>query len=69
MKIMVQLAVTFFDDDNKRTKGFITHVINLSNEEALERLVEHFQGPALDDIPLSQDDCIIYDPDVDDDLL
>ena len=70
MKIMVQIQATFFDDDNKLIRGgFITHVINLSNKKALDRLVEHFQGPALDGIPLSQDDCIVYDIDVDDKLL
>lgn len=70
MKIMVQIQATFFNDDNQQiTGGFITHVINLSNEDALEKLVEHFQGPALDDIGLKQEDCIIYEPEVDDKLL
>ena len=70
MKIMVQIQATFFDDDNRlELGGFSTHVINLSNKDALERLVEHFQGPALDDIPLSVDDCIVYEPEGVDKLL
>ena len=63
MKIVVELDVTFYDDVYSQPMGggFTTHIINLSNEDALERLVEHFQGPALDNIPLSPEDCIPYD--------
>jgi len=70
MKILVQIQASFFNDDNKPIRGgFITHVINLSNEDALEKLVEHYQGPALDDIGLEVEDFIVYDPEVDDKLL
>ena len=63
MKIRVDLQVTFYDDvySQPMTGGFTTHIINLSNEDALERLVEYFQGDGLDAIALSQEDCIPYD--------
>ena len=63
MKISVELKVTFYDDvcGHLICGGFTTHVINLNNEAALERLVEHFQGPALDNFPLSLSDIIPYD--------
>jgi len=63
MKIRVDLQVTFYDDvySQPMEGGFTTHVINLSNEDALERLVEYYQGDGLDAISLTQDDCIPYD--------
>jgi len=63
MKIVVELSATFYDDiySQPMPGGFRTHIINLSNEDALERLVEHFQGPALDNFPLSLDDVLPYD--------
>jgi len=63
MKIVVELYVTFYDDvySQPMPGGFRTHIINLNNEKALERLVEHFQGPALDNFPLSLSDIIPYD--------
>ena len=64
MRITVYVHATFYDDIERETSGgFMTHVITLSNEDALERLVEHFQGPALD--ILSQDDCLVYDDEKD----
>jgi len=67
MKIRVDLTITFYDDvySQPMSGGFTTHVINLSNEDALERLVEYFQGDGLNAIPLSQDDCIPYDIETD----
>ena len=67
MKIRVDLKVTFYDDvySQPMSGGFTTHVINLNNKAALERLVEHFQGPALDSFPLSLSDCLPYDIEVD----
>jgi hypothetical protein len=68
VKILVQIEATIYKD-GKETGGFRTHVINLSNKEALDKLVEHYQGPALDDIGLQIHDFIVYDPEVDDKLL
>ena len=67
MKIVVELQVTYNDDvySQPMSGGFTTHVINLNNEAALERLVEHFQGPALDNFPLSLSDIIPYDIEID----
>jgi hypothetical protein len=66
MKIRVDIEATFYDDDGKREiGGFTTHVINLTNKDALDRLVEHFQGDALDNFPLSISDCLPWDPEVD----
>ena len=67
MKIRVDLQVTFYDDVYSQPipGGFTTHIINLTNEDALERLVEYFRGPALDNVPLTKSDCIPYDIEID----
>lgn len=65
MRITVYLDVAFHNDDNRQTQGFRTHVITLSNGEALDRLVEHFQAGALDDAGLTKSDCLVYDPELD----
>ena len=66
MRIPVYIAVSMRDDEGQELDGgFMTHVITLSNEDALERLIEHFQGPALDNIPLAIDDCLVYDDEKD----
>ena len=64
MKIRVDLKVTFYDDIYSQPPmigGYTTHVINLNNTAALDRLVEHLQGPALDNFPLSLSDIIPFD--------
>ena len=64
MRIPVYIAVSFAGNEGQELAGgFMTHVITLSNEDALERLIEHFQGQALD--ILSQDDCLVYDDEKD----
>ena len=64
MRIPVYIAVSYTDDEGQELDGgFMTHVITLSNEDALERLIEHFQGKALD--ILSPDDCLLYDDEKD----
>ena len=66
MRIPVYISATFFDDDGQPiTGGFRTHVITLSNEDALERLVEHFGSEALYTLQLTQDDCLVYDNEID----
>ena len=69
MKIVVELQVTYYDDvySQPMSGGFTTHIINLSNEDALERLVEYFQDGALDadEINLSVKDCVPYDIEID----
>ena len=66
MRITVYISATMMEDDGSPlTGGFQTHVITLSNEGALERLVEHFQGSALDDASLTADDCLVYDDEID----
>ena len=66
MRIPVYIAVSMHDDEGQQLDGgFMTHVITLSNEVALERLIEHFQGQALDNIPLLADDCLVYDDELD----
>ena len=63
MKICVDLKVTFYDDvySQPMSGGFTTHIINLANEDALERLIEYYKGDGLDAISLTQEDCIPYD--------
>ncbi len=65
MRITIYIDATFYDDDHKQTHGFRTHVITLSNKEAVDKLVEHFQAGALDDAGLTKSDCLVYDPELD----
>ncbi len=65
MRATVYIEATFYDDDHKEAAGFRTHVITLSNKEAVATLVEHFQTGALDNAGLSLSDFLVYDPELD----
>ena len=65
MRITIYADVTFHNDDNQETRGYRTHIITLSNEEAVDKLLEHFQAGALDNARLGLDDFLVYDPDLD----
>ena len=65
MIIRVYLDVDFLNDEDYRVKGYKTHVINLTNEAALERLQEHIQCETLDMCDLKPSDCAQYDPERD----
>ena len=64
MRVTVYVEVMFRDGINQEIpiRGFSTHVITLSNEEAVTKLVEHFQSEALDTAGLEQSDFLEYDP-------
>ena len=62
MRITIYADVTFV---NQEKRGYRTHIITLSNEEAAEKLIEHFQEGALDNAGLGLDDFLVYDPDLD----
>jgi len=47
MRITIYADVTFLHDDG-HSQGFRTHIITLSNKEAVDKLIEHFQAGALD---------------------
>ena len=65
MRSTVYIDVTFYDDDHKQTHGFRTHVITLSNKEAADKLVEHFQEESLASAGLQLSDFLVYDPELD----
>ena len=64
MRITIYADVTFIDENfpDYRTHGYRTHIITLSNKEAAEKLIEHFQAGALDNAGLGLDDFLMYDP-------
>ena len=65
MRITVYISATLLDDAGQWRGGRRAHIITLSNEDALDRLIEHFQGKALDNVPLAIDDCLVYDDKID----
>ena len=64
MRITIYADVTFLHDDG-HSQGFRTHIITLSNKEAVDKLIEHFQAGALDNAGLSLSDFLVYDPELD----
>ena len=64
MRVTIYADVTFRDNINQEIplRGFRTHIITLSNEEAVDKLLEHFQAGALDNAGLGLDDFLMYDP-------
>ena len=65
MIIRVYLNVDFLENSGRQTHGFKTHIINLSNQEALEKLIEHIQCETLDLCGLKISDFRDYDPERD----
>lgn len=65
MRITIYADVTFHDDNEQETHGYRTHIITLSNEEAVNTLIEHFQAGALDNAGLGLDDFLEYDDNLD----
>ena len=62
MRITVYADVTIRNEDSPEERGYRTHIITLSNEEAVDKLLEHFQAGALDNAGLGLDDFLVYDP-------
>lgn len=67
MRITIYADVTFLDPEfpDLLKSSYRTHIITLSNKEAVDKLIEHFQAGALDSAGLGLDDFLVYDPEID----
>ena len=61
MRATIYIEVNIRNDEGLEERGYRTHVITLSNTEAVDKLVEHFQAGALDDAGLKRSDLLEYD--------